>query len=680
MSAPTQKSSALKKRSWPVWATGLGLVLLTVAVFGQTATHDFVNLDDPDYISCNPMVTHGLTGRGLVWAFTQFHSANWHPLTWISHMVDCQIYGLRPGGHHLTNVAIHAATVVALFLVLRLLTGAMWQSAFVAAVFAIHPLRAESVAWIAERKDLLSGLFFVLTIGAYAGCVRRPNAARYGLTLLFLALGLMCKPMLVTLPMILLLLDYWPLQRKESLAKLTLEKTPMFGLSALSCMVTLLAQRVGLQSTDVYSVPLRLGNALVSGLIYFKQLFWPADLAVFYPYPRGGFPIWELALACGWIGAFTGVAIWQRRKRPWLLTGWFWYLIMLLPVIGFVQVGGQAHADRYTYLPQIGLCVALTWLAGEWIVSRAAAWTLASAVIIGLTICAWRQTAIWQNSQTLWVHAIACTSNNAFAHKNLGDFLYGMGKFDDAIAEFRSALQIKPDYADAHNSLGVALMDSGKLDEAADEFRTALEYRPGLTYANFNLGIVSFRQGRYDAAIDAFQNALKTNPNYAEARFSMGTAFLRLGRTEDAIGEYRQAIAINPDYMKAHLNLANVLAQTGNYKEAIGHFEKAQQLAPTNAIAFNSLAWLLATCPQTALRDGPRAVRLAEEANDMAEAKNPMYLHTLAAALAESGRFGEAVETVQKAIHLAQTAGQKDLVDRFSGELSHYRQKQPLTQ
>lgn len=680
MNAPPQNAHAGRTERFKTLGICLGLAVITFAVFGQTVTHDFIDFDDNDYVYENPMVAQGLTFRGLAWAFTQFHSANWHPLTWISHMVDCQIYGLRPGGHHLTNVLIHAATAMALFLALRLMTGATWRSGFVAAVFAIHPLRAESVAWIAERKDLLSGLFFILTIGAYTRYVRQPGIARYIFVLLFFALGLMCKPMLVTLPLILLLLDYWPLQRQESPVKLVLEKSPLFGLSAFSCFVTLLAQRAGLQSTDVYSMSLRLANALVSGVVYLRQMIWPANLAVFYPYPRNGFPLGEMAVASSLIGGLTAIAIWQCRKRPWLFTGWFWYLIMLLPVIGLVQVGAQAHADRYTYLPQIGLGVALTWLAGEWIVSRAAAWTLAGTVIIGLTICACRQTATWQNTKALWVHAIACTRNNALAHKNLGDALFKEGKANDAISQYRIALQLRPGYAEAHNSLGIALEKNGKLDEAAGEYNDALKIYPTFAYAALNIGALYFKEGRIDDAMAAFQNALQDDPGYAAAHFNMGTAYLRKGQTEDAIGEYRQAIAINPDYMKAHLNLANVLAQTGDYKEAIGHFEKAQQLAPTNAIAFNSLAWLLATCPQTALRDGPRAVRLAEEANDMAEAKNPMYLHTLAAALAESGRFGEAVETVQKAIHLAQTAGQKDLVDRFSGELSHYRQKQPLTQ
>ncbi len=355
-----------REQRWRVAVLCLTLAAITFAVFGQTAGFGFVNYDDNDYVYDNPVVARGLTLKGIVWAFS-CHASNWHPLTWLSHELDCQLYGLNPSGHHLTNVLLHTATVIALFLVLRQMTGALWRSAFVAAVFAIHPLRVESVAWVAERKDVLSGLFFMLTIGAYVRYARRPwSPARYGLVVLLFALGLMCKPMLVTLPVVLLLLDYWPLQREESrkLSGLVLEKLPLLALSAASCVVTLLAQNGAIQSTELYSMPMRYANALVSGMVYLGQMVWPAGLAVFYPYPHNGLPAWEVALAGMLLAGLSAGAWGRRRKQPWLLVGWLWYLVMLLPVVGVIQVGGQAHADRYTYLPQIGIYVAADMAGG----------------------------------------------------------------------------------------------------------------------------------------------------------------------------------------------------------------------------------------------------------------------------------------------------------------------------
>ncbi len=389
------------RQHWRVPAVCLVLAAITFAVFGQTLNHEFVNFDDNDYVYENPVVAQGLTFRGIVWAFTHVHSANWHPLTWLSHMLDCQLYGLHPGGHHLTNVLLHIATVIVLFLVLRQMTGALWRSAFVAALFAIHPLRVESVAWVAERKDVLSGLFFMLTIGAYVRYARRPwSLARHGLVALLFAMGLMSKPMLVTLPVVLLLLDYWPLQRVEpgKLSGLVLEKLPLFALSAASCAVTFLAQSQAIQSIGSFSLPLRLGNALAASMIYLGQIVYPAGLAAFYPYPLNGLPAWEVALAGLLLVGFSIVAWRERRKQPWLLMGWLWYLVMLLPVAGIIQVGVQAHADRYTYLPQIGVYMAVTWLAAEWgakwRMGRAALGGLMSAMLAVLMVCAWKQNRV----------------------------------------------------------------------------------------------------------------------------------------------------------------------------------------------------------------------------------------------------------------------------------------------
>jgi hypothetical protein len=494
------------------------------------------------------MVARGLTLKGIVWAFS-FHAFNWHPLTWLSHMLDCQLYGLHPWGHHLTNVLLHTATVIALFLLLRQMTGALWRSAFVAAVFAIHPLRVESVAWVAERKDVLSGLFFMLTIGAYVRFARRPwSPVRYGIVVLLFALGLMCKPMLVTLPLVLLLLDYWPLHRAESARRLVLEKLPLLALSAAASAATLLAQHAGIQSGGSFSLPYRLGNALVSYMVYLGQIIYPAGLAVLYPYPRHGNPLWEVALA-GMLLAGISVIAWAgRRTRPWLLMGWVWYLVMLLPVAGIIHVGEHAHADRFTYLPQIGIYVVVTWLVAQWRVSHVVLGGLMTGVLAVLMVSAWQQTAYWQNSETLWTRALACTTGNAMAHWALGDVLRKKEKLDDAIAQYEMALEIDSRSMEAHNNLGIALAEKGSVDKAIAQYQMALQINPNYAEAYNNFGIALVKKGSLDEAIAQYQKALQINPNYAEAHNNLGIALRQKGRVDEAIIHYQMALQINPNY------------------------------------------------------------------------------------------------------------------------------------
>jgi tetratricopeptide (TPR) repeat protein len=703
------------KQHWQVPAVCLVLAAITLAVFGQAAGFRFVNYDDNVYVYDNPMVARGLTLQGLVWAFTHVHFDNWHPLTWLSHMLDCQLYGLHPGGHHLTNVLLHTATVIVFFLVLRQMTGALWRSAFVAAVFAIHPLRVESVAWVAERKDVLSGLFFMLTIGAYVRYARRPwSPVRYGLVVLLFVMGLMCKPMLVTLPVVLLLLDYWPLQRVESrkLSGVVMEKLPLLALSATSCVVTLFAQTGAIKSIESFSLPVRLANALVTCKVYLDQMVHPAGLAVLYPFPYHGVPAWEVALAGMLLAGFSIVAWAERRKRPWLLIGWVWYLVMLLPVVGIIQVGGQAHADRYTYLPQIGIYMAVTWMVAEWRVSRAALGGLMAGVLAVLMVCAWKQTAYWQDSETLWTHALACTTGNYAAHYNLGVALDQEGREDEASAHFQKALEIKPDYAEAYYGLGMALDRRGRLNEAIAEYQKALEIKPDLAEAHNNLGVALRKNGRVDEAITQYQIALQINPCHAEAQFNLGNALGQKGRLDDAIIHYQEALQIRPDYADAQFNLGNVLMQKGQADEAITHLQKALEINPNNArihlnlglcfyrlgrmddalsqyqtalhiepadpAAQNDLAWLLATCPQASLRNGDKAVQLARQANELSGGKNPVILGTLAAACAEAGRFSEAVETAQRALQLAGAQSNTRLAAQLQSELKLYQAGTPF--
>src|SRR5205085_6710848 len=421
----------------------LSLTAITWLVFGQTLKHDFVNFDDHVYVYENPLVTRGLTISGTVGAFTHAHARNWHPLTTISHMLDCQLYGLNAGGHHFTNLALHTIAVLLLFRVLRVTTGTLWPGAVVAALFAIHPLHVESVAWVSERKDVLSAVFFMLTLSAYVRYARAPSPGRYFMVAIIFTLGLMSKPMLVTVPFVLLLLDFWPLRRFDKVplksrgaivgglnrkpSYLFLEKTPLLLLSGLSCLVTIWAQDQTTGLLEQLPFTWRLNNALVSHLEYVWQTFWPTRLAVFYPHPNNALSIWQVMLATTLLLAISAMAIVLRKKRPYVFAGWFWYVGMLVPVIGIVQIGEQGHADRYTYLPHIGLFLLIVWTAADlataWRFRREHRWLVATATIAILSYGTAVQTSFWKNSEALWNHTLSVTSNNDFAHNNLG-FLY----------------------------------------------------------------------------------------------------------------------------------------------------------------------------------------------------------------------------------------------------------------
>ena len=443
----------------------LFLTAITWLVFGQTVRHEFVNFDDHVYVYDNPLVAGGLNIDGIVSAFTHPHARNWHPLTTVSHMLDCQLYGLNAGGHHFTSVALHTIAVLLLFRVLRVTTGALWPSAFVAALFAIHPLHVESVAWVSERKDVLSAVFFMLTLAAYIRYVRAPSPGRYFFVAMIFALGLMSKPMLVTLPFVLLLLDYWPLRRfdkgtqftgrgiaswlnqRPSYQQLFLEKTPLLVLSGLSCLLTIWAQDQATGSLEQLPFTWRLNNAVVSYIEYVRQTFWPVRLAVFYPHPNNELPIWQVTLATALLLLISAMAILLRKKRPYVFTGWFWYVGMLVPVIGIVQIGEQGHADRYTYLPHIGLFLLIVWTAADlattWHLRREYLWLVPATTIAVLSYLAAAQTSFWKNSEGLWDHALSVTSNNDFAHNNLGFLYLRRGELDKAISHFETALKIR---------------------------------------------------------------------------------------------------------------------------------------------------------------------------------------------------------------------------------------------
>jgi tetratricopeptide (TPR) repeat protein len=650
-----------------IFAVCLGLAAATLLVFAPTLRCGFVNFDDDRYVYDNPQVAAGLTAHGTAWAFTHVHSANWHPLTTLSHMLDCQLFGLEhPGGHHFTNVLLHAATSVLLFLLLLTLTGRLWPSALVAALFAWHPLRVESVAWVAERKDVLSGLFFVLTLAAYAGYAARPfRATRYLLLLFVYALGLMTKPMLVSVPLVLLLLDYWPLRRTPgsaavppcSTVRWIAEKIPLLLLAAGSCVVTAWVQQDAIAHFVRVALPWRIANALVAYVAYLGKFFWPVNLAVLYPHPETDLPAGEIAAAALLLAVVTALAAAWRCKRPWLPVGWLWYLGMLVPVVGLVQVGPQAMADRYTYLPQIGLSLALVWGAAD----LTASWPYrpwicgaASAILLSaLLVCTWRQTSYWRDSETLWNHTLACTSRNYVAQYNFGRWLANHGRTAEAVEHFRNSIQINRRQPLAYGAWGEMLFRQGRFDEAIQRYQQAVDVGPDYADAHKNLGVVLSRRGSIEAAIEQFQIALRLDPGDPQTQLNLAVAQATVGRLDAAIGHCRTALLIEPRLADAHGCLALALYHQRQWPEAVAQWRETLRLEPRSVAVLQLTAWALATCPDPALRNASEAVELAQRAIRLAGGPQPTLLDTLAAAYAEAGRFSEAVSAAQQALELA---------------------------
>jgi Flp pilus assembly protein TadD len=615
-----------KQSRWQFAGISIFLLAITWAVFGQTVGHQFINYDDPLYVLDNAHVRAGLTWPGIGWAFTHVHSQNWHPLTTISHMLDCQLFGVNPGAHHLVNVFFHSIAAVLLFALFVQMTNRVWLSGFVAAVFAVHPLRVESVAWIAERKDVLSGVFFMLTLIAYVAYTRKQTVGRYLTMSILFACGLMSKPMLITTPFILLLLDYWPLNRFErsAVSKLILEKVPLFALSIGSCVATLWAQNFALGSTEFLPLQWRITNAVFSYFEYVRQMFWPTDLIPFYVHPEGRLEMWRLLLAAIILIALTAIAFRRRRKNPYLIVGWFWYLVMLIPVIGIVQVGLQGHADRYTYLPQIGLDIALVWMIWDLTKSclprRSASAKAgrqqkivlsgAGALVVGtLSILSWKQTTHWRDTEALWRHTLAVTPDSDVAHAGLGGILFVRGPIEESI----------------------------------DHYERALRLRDGNTAAHFGLGRALAAKQKTDAAIFHFQKAL----------------------------------SIQPDYIGASNDLGVLLASKGEIKEAVAAWEQSLSFDPDNADAANNIAWVRATAADADLRDGRQALELAQHAL-RAGGENPVVLRTLAAAQAENGQFAEAIATCQRGEELARRDGDSAMVESLGNCAESFRRGEAL--
>lgn len=852
------------------------LSLATFALFLPVRECGFLNFDDNLYVTQNDLVSHGLSWRACNAALTATYGCNWHPATTISHMLDCQLYGLKPAGHHLTNVLIHAVNAVLLFGLLRTLTGAFWRGAMVAALFAWHPLHVESVAWVAERKDVLSTFFALLSLFAYAGYVRRKDGERqdinlaeqaeagkdqagvaarpeesssknrrnrrnlqltrgsgnaprnlyYAFSLALFALGLASKPMVVTLPFVMLLLDFWPLERLcqpenrwENIRRLIWEKVPFFILSALSCLITLWVQGRGgaLESLEEIPLSARYTNTAVAYVRYIELMFYPAGLAVPYPHP-GHYPALRVTVAALIFVGLTMIALWQARRRPYLLVGWCWYVGMLVPVIGLVQVGDQAIADRYTYLPLVGLFVAIVWwladLVGERPFARSCAIAGAAVVLLGCAFATRVQLQYWKSSGTLFAHTLKVTRDNAWAEVNYGCALYDERQFDAARIRFLNALKLKPRFAMTYLNLGkvsqamgddsealnylqqalalapdnsetalahaIALVRMGRLDEAAAAYAAALAAHPANAMLQCNYGLLLSRQGNTDEALNhfyeairldptmmaaqleignllartgrteeamaAFRQSMKLQPTNDTAHINLGGLFEQLGQTENALLEYHEAVRVQPESARAHSNLGVLLAKEGKPAEAEIHFKRFTELESTNANAFYNLgnvllaqkkfgdaelqysnsislnpkdadasyklavcqirqgksslgaeslrktvqlnpnhatalidlAWMLAASPDPAIRNGDEAVKTARRACEVTKFGDINSKGAYDAALAEAGRFSEAIEAAGKTRTLALAIGQSELADAAARREALYRQNQPF--
>jgi tetratricopeptide (TPR) repeat protein len=692
----------------PFWFAKLeqpGLICLVLAaaiflVFCPAARFEFVNYDDPDYVSANPHVQTGLTWQSVRWAFTSGHASNWHPITWLSHMLDWQLFGSNPGPQHLVSAAFHAINTVLLFLVLRRMTGALWQSVSVAALFGLHPLHVESVAWISERKDVLSGLFLLLTLGAYCryvechpASVRNAGFSRlaplevqvgkgsivptpapnrneschrnispethwlwYSFALICFALGLMSKPTLVTLPFWLLLVDYWPLERfrldkndsKKALA-LILEKTPFFLLAAGASVVTFLVQRSGGAVSTTLSFSERVANAMVSYVRYLGKTVWPENLSVLYPHP-GHWPAWQVCGAGLALVIIVATVVWLARRRPYVAVGWFWFMGGLVPVIGLVQVGVQSMADRYTYLPSIGLFILIVWGIAEaveyWHLPRPAVDSLTVATLIACAVLTSHQIRFWHDSEALFQRAVEVTSNNYLAYNNLGFDLWKKGRFQEAKENYQKSLAINPQYPDALNNMGFAFAGEKKYAEAIPYYEAALRVAPKQPEVHNNLGNALSELGKLNEAVEQYGIVLSQDPGHADAHNNLGIALAMQGKLEEAVGHFRASLRAKPDYAGALSNLGNALAAEHRFPEAILEYQESLRLNPNDAQAYNNLGNALAEQGRVneAIDQYAHALRL--------NTNNPETHFNLAIALLKANKRDEAVAHLQQTLQL----------------------------
>jgi tetratricopeptide (TPR) repeat protein len=652
----------------------VALALATVVAFEPVRHNEFVNYDDDEYVAENPDVAGGVSRESVVWAFKP-HVGNWHPLTWLSHMLDCELFGLEPLGHHLTNLLFHIVNTLLLFYVLKRMTGSVLPSGFVAALFALHPVHVESVAWVAERKDVLSGFFWMLTMAAYIRYAERPGIGRYVPVLLFFGLGLMAKPMLVTLPFVLILLNYWPLDRfrKFTVYRLIGEMIPLFVLMVASGVNTFRVQQsAGAMGPGLkFPLSIHISNAFTCYLGYILKMVYPVSLAPLYPHPGGSLPIWQAIVSVCVLVIITAVVIYMARRRRYLAVGWLWYLGTLVPVIGLVQVGVQAMADRYTYLPSIGFFIMVAWCADElfarWQYRKVVLGTSVIVVLVVLLMCTRRQVRYWQNDFTLFGHTLAVTENNFIMQNNYGNSLLEDDQFEEAIAYFDEALRINPGYAKALKNKGRALLELGDIDEAIECFTGVLHIRGDWPEVYHNLGLAYAEQDKHELAIKNYNKALQLKPEYPNVLNNLGASLKKQGRIDEAIKRWEKALAFEPDHPNAHFNMGLEKAKRGKYDDAISHFKQALQAKPDWPEVYYNIGAVY-------YRQGK--LDLAVEHCSEAVRLKPDYLKAntnLAQGLFELGKISQAIEAAEKALELAESAGEAEMVEELQNRLRIYR-------
>ena len=719
----TEPDAEQDGEGWLLWLLSILLVILVVAVFGQTARFGFINFDDDQYVTGSALTQLGLSAEGVRSAWTSSQVGNWHPLTTWSFMLDWQLFGMKASGYHLHNVLLHAGATVLLFLALCRMTRALWLSALVAVIFAIHPLRAESVAWVSERKDVLSGFYFMLTLWAYAVYVSQPSMLRYLAVLVFFVLGLMCKAMLVTLPVVLLLLDYWPLRRFETgeeahaeqpggaletprvviqrMLGLVREKWLLFVLAGVFSVVTARLSLDADRSEKVLDLSVRLAMAPVTYVTYLGKMLYPVHLSVHYPYAVTGPPGWQVLGAGALLGAISLGAWLLRSSSPWILVGWVWYLIMALPIIGLIPGGNQLVADRYTYLTQIGLSVALVWVAGGlyagWSKSaKSVARVGVMALILLLFLLCWRQTSFWRDSETLWRHALAATSDNAVAHEKLGsvfgdqakdatvarDFALARAKNTEAKNEYLKALALAPERLPSLCNLGGILSEEGKSEQAIALYERAAKVNPRVVDVHYNVANALLKTGAVEAAIASYRSALEVAPDHALSHNNLANTLDEKGRHDEAVMHYRLAIRSQPQHVQAYNNLSNTLIKQGKLEEAAATLLRALEISPVSPSTLRNLGSLSSSMDDFQKAQYYYRRALQQDADDFISLNNlgdllnqqgdvegavaayqqgvtiapehPILRYNLGYCLARSGREKEALETYQKALALAE--------------------------
>ncbi len=663
-------AKADRRRRWVTLLIYVALAVGTIVAYEPIRHNGFIGYDDPDYIVKNHNVTGGITPQSIKWAFTKVYASNWHPLTWLSHMADCQVFDLNPLGHHLVSVAFHVVNAMLLFWILTNITdstlrqsspraGTIWASAFVAAVFAVHPVQVESVAWAAERKTVLSGLFWLLTIALYVRYTRQPRLSRYILVLLMFGLSIMTKPIVVTLPLVLLLMDYWPLERlkwgeqlnsgSKSAKWLFAEKIPLLALVVISSVVTFVAQKSGGAVSTAQNMPLdqRFANVFLSYLTYIGKTVWPSALAVYNPHPRTGFSI-TTAICAAVLVVITVFCVYIGRRKKYLIVGWLWFIGTLVPMIGLVQVGAQAFSYRYMYLSILGLLIIIAWSVKDIVTNKP--WLKVAAVILSITailsfiVLTQMQVRHWQNTLTLFGYTLEVTKDNAVMELNYGNALFEAGRFDEAAKHLQNAIRLVPAFPEALNNLGKVYLQQGKSNEAIDCFNESIKTPGAPAEVYYNLATALLMQKRYDEAVKQLIAVLERDPNYPHAPSTMGVALMSAGRADEAIACFNKYLRQNENSAELHYNLAVALFMQKKYEEAIKHFTRVIVLDPQNTGALIGLA----------------------RASD-----------ALAITYADAGKFEEAVITAEKALNAAKAARQTALASEIEGRLQLYKKGLP---